>query len=122
MNKKKIGEINQKVISLLGLNIMPGTPILIGQQNIQHMKGSHFDDFLKYGHMLEDIIANPTYVALNPKQLSIEYIKVFEMNNEHVLLAVRVSGNGTYFARTLFVMNPEKVKRYIAKNALLPFS
>ncbi|WP_094545748.1 PBECR2 nuclease fold domain-containing protein [Petroclostridium xylanilyticum] len=122
MDKRKIGEINQRVIELLGLDIQPGTPIIIGQQNIDHMLSQHPEDYKRYGGRIEEIIENPTYVSKNPRQESIEYIKVFEMDGKHVLLAVRVSGKGVYFARTLFVMSEEKVRKYREKNALFLYN
>jgi len=44
------------------------------------------------------------------------------MDGKHVLLAVRVSGKGVYFARTLFVMSEEKVRKYREKNALFLYN
>ncbi len=54
------------------------------------------------------IVNNPTYVAFNPNQESIEYIKEFIDNKEHVLVAVRVTTSGVWFARTLFIMTERK--------------
>ena len=122
MDKRKVGEINKRVVELLYLDIQPGTPIIIGQQNIEHMKNEHPEDYKIYGAMLEEIIASPTYISKNPRQQSIEYIKVFEIDGNHVLLAVRVSGKGIYFARSLFVMSDEKVGKYREKEALLPYT
>ena len=43
----KVGEITESVIEALGLSIEPGTPIFIGQSNIDHMMSRHPDDFAK---------------------------------------------------------------------------
>ena len=43
------------------------------------------------------------------KDGSLQYVKVFD---EHVLVAVRLSSKGVYFARSLYVMSPEKVNRW----------
>lgn len=88
------------------------------------MESEHPEDFKQYGDKIEDIINNPDYIAQKPnkKNSAIEYIKVF--NNEeddYVLVAVRATGAGTLFARTLFVMDPEKVYKYKNKNALKPY-
>ena len=56
---------------------------------------------------------NPTYVALNPNQGSIEYIKEYKINNDFVLVAVRISNNGTMFAKTLFTMTERKKNIYL---------
>ena len=106
--KKQIGIVNKKVIQLLDLKYTKELPIIIGESNLAHMQKEHPKDFEKYGNNIEDIINNPTYVALNPNQNSIEYIKEYKIDDEFVLVAVRVTNNGTMFARTLFVLTDRK--------------
>lgn len=67
------------------------------------------------GGYIKDIIRKPTYVAKNPNQGSIEYIKEFRENDEFVLVAVRISTKGTLFAKTLFVMSERKKNIYLNK-------
>jgi fructose-1-phosphate kinase PfkB-like protein len=99
-----------------------GTPILCGPDNIKHMQTEHPAHFEKYGSKIDEIIASPDYICKHPKKDSIEYVKVFKNdNNEHVLVAVRASGSGVLFARTLFVMDPKKVQAYQSKNAFKPY-
>lgn len=121
---KIIGELTQVVIDEFKLNLKVGQPIFIGESNLQHMKSEHPQDFLKYGDRIEEIINNPDFIAKHPKKnnSAIEYIKVFEEDEgNHVLVAVRATGSGTLFARTLFVMDPEKVAKYENKNAFRPY-
>ena len=113
---KKIGVINENIIKKLKLNEAKEIPIFIGDTNIQHMKKQHPLDFEKYGNNISDIIANPTYLARNEKKKSVEYIKEYKVENDFVLVAVRVSGQGRYFARTMYVMADEKVKKYFRHN------
>lgn len=113
----QIGTLDKRIIDLLGLDKQEDSPIFIGPQNIQHMQNSHPDDYAKYGDKICEIISSPTYVAKHPRKESIEYIKVYEQDNDHVLVAVRASGRGVLFARTLFVMSDEKVEKYKLKNA-----
>ena len=108
-----VGVLTKKVIDTFGLSMNEGSIILCGNSNKDHMKAEHPDDFEKYGDKIPEIIAEPTYICKHPKKDSIEYVKVFVTeNNDHVLVAVRASGSGTLFARTLFVMDKEKVKKY----------
>lgn len=109
----QIGEINKKVIELLKLEYKEGIPIILGDTNIEHMKRRHFEDYIKYGKDIQNIIKNPTYVAKNPNQGSIEYIKEYKINNEFVLVAVRISNKGTMFAKTLFTMTERKKNIYL---------
>ena len=78
---KQIGKINRKVIEILGLEYDKELPIMLGDTNIEHMKRQHLDDYNKYGKDIEKIIENPTYIARNPNQGSIEYIKEYKINN-----------------------------------------
>lgn len=117
-----VGILTKKVIDTFGLSMDEGTVIICGESNKDHMKSEHPVDFQKYGDNISEIIAKPTYICKHPKKDSIEYVKVFVTeNNEHVLLAVRASGSGRLYARTLFVMDNEKVEKYKQKDAFKPY-
>lgn len=115
---KQVGKLHDNIINLLSLDYAPNTPIYLGQSNIDHMKKRHPVDFEKYGANITDIITKPDYVRQNPKDNSIEYVKEFEINNEYVKVAVRVSGSGVLYARSLYVLNRNRVKDFIAKGTL----
>lgn len=110
---KQIGKVNKKVIELLGLDYKEELPILLGSTNIEHMKRQHLEDYNKYGQDIKEIIKNPTYVAQNPNKGSIEYIKEYKINNKFVLVAVRISSQGTMFVKTIFTMTERKKNIYL---------
>lgn len=112
---KQIGKVTKKVIELLNLQYEEELPIILGDSNIEHMKRQHYEDYIKYGKDIKNIIDKPTYVARNPNQGSIEYIKEYKVNNEFVLVAVRISNKGTMFAKTLFTMTERKKNIYLTK-------
>ena len=116
--KTKIGNFSARIIETLELDIPVGTPIYIADSNIEHMKSSHPNDFKKYGAQLTNIIANPDYVGKNAKDDSIEFTKEFCVNGEYVKVAVRVSTRNVYYARSMYVLNPIRVKNFIAKGTL----
>lgn len=117
-----LGKLNKCIIDEFRLNFKEGQPIYIGESNLKHMESEHPEDFKLYGDKIEEIINNPDYIAKHPNKSSIEYIKVYKNeNNDHVLVAVRATGAGKLFARTLFVMDKEKVEKYKNKNALIPY-
>lgn len=119
-----IGNLDKFIVDTFKLDFTEGQPIYIGESNLSHMKSEHPKDFEVYGSKIKEIINNPDYIAKHPKKKNsaIEYIKVYKnTNNEHVLVAVRATGKGTLFARTLFVMDSEKVDKYKKKNALIPY-
>ena len=109
---RKIGKITKKVIDILNLDIEEDTPIFINERNIEHIENNHPEDYKKYFNQISNILENPTYVAKHPNKKSIEYIKRYIINNEYVLVAVRVTKNNVNFARTMFVMTDRKVEIY----------
>ena len=125
MNKHEIiGKLTKRVIDTFKLTLSENQPILCGESNRKHMQEEHPEDYNTYGDKIEEIISNPDFIAKHPKKKnsSIEYVKIYKNEgNEYVLVAIRASGNGTLFARTLFVMDPEKVDKYNEKSALIPY-
>lgn len=115
---QQVGRITNEVIGLLGLSASDGTPILLGESNIRHMQQRHPADYQKYGAYIPDILATPDYVGMNPTDGSIEYVKEFSINGEYVKVAVRIAGTGKYYARSLYVLNPNRVKNFIARGTL----
>ena len=124
MDNEIIGTLTQRVIDEFNLPYKVGEPIYIGDSNREHMRNEHPDDYSKYGDLIEKIINFPDYIAKHPtkENSSIEYIKVIkDKNDEYVLVAVRATGKGKLFVRTLFVMDPKKVERYKSKNAFISY-
>ncbi|MCD8130461.1 MAG: transposase [Lachnospiraceae bacterium] len=118
-NRQRIGCFSSAVIQALGLNIKPGTPIYIADTNIEHMKVSHPADFEKYGADIASIIANPDYVGRNAADGSVEFTREYFLNGDFVKVAVRVSLHNTYYARSMYVLNPNRVRNFIAKGTLI---
>lgn len=118
INKKQIGYFSSAVIQALSLDIAVGTPIFISDTNINHMKTSHPKDFEKYGANIESIITDPDYVGKNTKDDSIEFTKEFLVNGEFVKVAVRITARNVYYARSMYVLNPNRVKNFIQKGTL----
>ncbi|MCL2752649.1 MAG: PBECR2 nuclease fold domain-containing protein [Defluviitaleaceae bacterium] len=114
----KVGEISADVISLLGLSVASNEPIYFGVSNKRHMQNKHSADFAKYGVFIGDIISNPDYIGINPKDSSIEYVKDFPVDEDFVKVAVRVSRSGLYFARSLYTLNPSRVQNFINNGTL----
>ena len=118
MDKQKIGSFSQKVIELLQLDITAGTPIYIGSSNIEHIKNKHPYEYDKYFPYISDIISTPDYVGRNPSDKSISFVKFYQMGEEYVRVAVRVTTNGTAFAKTLHLLSTANAEKYIEKGTL----
>lgn len=114
----QVGEVKGDVITALGLEIPVNTPIFIGDTNIAHIKSKHPEDYAKYGQYIDVILASPDYVGVNPADDSIEYVKSILLNHEYVKVAVRVSRTGNLYVRSLYVLNPNRVKNFIANGTL----
>ena len=87
-----------------------------------HMLNKHPADYNKYGQDISQILNAPDYVGLNPSDGSIEYVKEYLINGEYVKVAVRISASGRYYARSLYVLNPNRTKNFIQKGTLKPLT
>ena len=113
-----IASISAEVIAALSLSCDAGTPIYLGQSNIEHMRQSHPADYEKYFSHIKDILREPEYVGINPRDNSIEYVREFKTGNEFVKVAVRIALSGRYYARSLYVLNSNRARNFICKGTL----
>lgn len=113
METAKIGVIKKEIIEILGLDLKCEAPIYIGESNYRHILEKHKSDFIKFGVYIDNIIENPDFVGINPKDKSIEYVKEFKIEDEFVKVAIRVSGNGNYFVRSMYTLNKNRVEKFI---------
>jgi len=108
-NREQIGEFTKTVVETLELDVEVGTPIYIGESNIEHMRSSHPRIYKKYGARIPVIINNPDYVGRRDDG-TIEFIKSYGM---YIKIAVRVTVAGDYYARTIFHLDNKAVERLI---------
>lgn len=118
---EEVGRLSARVIELLSLPLREDQPIYVGASNIAHMESRHPVDYARYGKYIPDILSCPDYVGTNPTDGSIEYVKEFCIDNEFVKVAVRLSGGGTLYARSLYVLNHNRVMNFIRKGTLKKF-
>lgn len=118
MDKQKIGCFSQEMIEMLELELPAGTPIYIGESNIEHIKNRHPYEYDKYFPHIREIIATPNYVGQNPSDESILFVKFYQLEKEYIRIAVRVTTNGVAFAKTLHLLSTANAERYIEKGTL----
>lgn len=112
-DKRQVGLITQTLINLLDLSQNDlNKEIYVGPTNISHMQSSHPGDFARYGDRLEEVIQSPDYVMLHPSDGSIRFIREYIENDERVLVAVRASRGGIFFARSLYIIEGAKLESY----------
>ncbi len=109
----KIGIVTKRVIEMLKLNIEINTPIFISESNYKHMLEKHQKDFVRFAAHLDEILAKPDFVGLNPLDKSLEYIKEFKVGNEYVKVAVRMSGGGKCFVRSMYSIPDYRVETFL---------
>lgn len=115
-----VGQISESIKTLLRLTINGDHTIYLGESNINHMQSRHPEDYIKYGQHIPLILSHPDYVGINPSDNSIEYVKEFEMDNEFVKVAIRISSKDKYYARSLYVLNSNRVHNFIVRGTLKP--
>ena len=116
---KKIGEISLEVIKLLNLPLSEATPVYIGVTNIAHMVNEHEYEYYRYFSKIPFILSAPDYVRLKKDDESIEYVKSF---GKYVKLAVRVAGDGNYYARSLYRVRDNVIKRMVKNQIFKPLT
>ena len=117
-DRKQIGYFSQEVIDLLNLDICAGTPIYIGDSNIEHIKRRHPYEFDQYFPCIEEILSEPDYVGQNPKDQSIAYVKLYQLGSEYIRVAVRITPKGVAFAKSLHLLSTYNAERYIERGTL----
>jgi hypothetical protein len=113
VKREKIGIITKAVIEILKLDIKENSPIFVSDGNYKHMCDKHPKDFEKYYMHIPEIIRDPNYVGINPKDSSLEYVKEFKINYEFVKTAIRISCNGIFFVRSMYSISPSKSTEFL---------
>ena len=95
-----IGILNKEITDYFDLK---ENYVYLGEQNKEHIKKKHYQDYENYFEYISEIISSPDYFGKNLKDESIELIKEFEISEKvYVKVAVRISKKGKLFARTLY--------------------
>ena len=112
---EKLGVVGEIIVNCFNLSISPDTPIYIGLSNRIHMENAHREIYLQYQSCMQEIIAYRDYVGVNPHDDSLEYYKKYGDVTVNIKLAVRPTGKGIYFAKTLYDINEHSLSSYISK-------
>lgn len=113
-DKRLIGILKPEIVIRFGLQ---NSIVYIGEQNIEHIRRKHLNDYNLFYDKLSEIINTPDYVGKHPHNNSIELVKEFIIQEKHyVKVAVRITSNGILFARTLYTLNESKFLRKLSNN------
>ena len=89
-------KIDKKIIEMLGIQSNIDEVKIFKDNLIKHIKKRKHDNVLPYLDVIEDIISNPDFVGVSPKEpnTSMELIKVYDDN---VLVAIKIHQSEQYF-------------------------
>lgn len=119
-----LGRLNQEMIDFIVAkkpdlkNVLSSkTDIIFWEERIKHTE-RHRNDFmsdLEYERCFENIpniIHQPDYISIHPKDNSISFIKDF---SAHISVAVRISSNGKMSYRTMYPLMAAQLTNYMEK-------
>lgn len=120
-----IGRLSDKMIDFIAEKqpkykelLSSNTDILFWSDRVKHTE-LHRDDFISDIEFencfadIPDIIQNPDYISVHPKDNSISFIRNY---SGHVSVAVKVSPNGNMAYRTMYPITDAQLTNYIDKN------
>ena len=115
--KELVGILNAQIIEYFNLST---NFVYIGEQNKEHLKNKHYEDYSKYYGYISEIINSPDYFGKNPLDNSIELVKEFKVDGtKYVKVALRISNSEVLFARTLYKLNSSKFLYQLSKGDYL---
>lgn len=112
-----IGTLTQDVINFLKLGRKPGN-ILLWDDRFKYIEKhkSYFlseEDYIKHIKQIPEIIKNPDYLGLHPKDNSIQYIKRIS----HIMLVgIRIKNAGDLNFRSSYPITEDTLNTYITSN------
>ena len=116
MKLTEVGELRESVNTVLGTNL-PTLKIYQSEGLKTHLlKRKHYD-CLKHLPDIPEIIANPDYIGVNPKEPnSVEFIKVYDKN---ISVGVKVDASGDYlYVATMYSVQASKIGRRLHSGRL----
>ena len=119
----KIGELNSKVIEILGLDLKPQN-INIWPTRLQEHCEKHKNEYSSPNaynqaiRLIPEILKNPDYIGLH-KNGNIQYVKKLD---DISLIGIQIlKGSGHLLFRTIFPISEVKLKNSIKSGKLIPF-
>lgn len=111
-----VGYLRQDIIDILCISL-PSIEILMYPGAIKHMK-KRPKDFENYFQRIPEIISEPDYIGIHPKEPnSVELVKYFDNN---VLVAIKLDPSGYLYLSTMFELSPSKVPKRLKSGRLIP--
>ena len=100
-NKKIVADIPKRIMDNLNINSQSAS-VELTERAIRHIKDGHYEDYMKYGHRISEIIGSPDYYGSNDKYANT--IELYKKFDDNVLLAIKVNKKSTFSISTMFVL------------------
>lgn len=117
---KEIGFINKTIRSKLNISTN-ADKVFISDGLIKHLEKRNKQNIFKYLNEIENIINNPDYIGINPreKETSLEYVKIL---SDNVLVGIKLDMKNDYFyVATIHEISNLKLNQRIKNGRLLIF-
>lgn len=117
---KEIGFINKTIRSKLNISTN-ADKVFISDGLIKHLEKRNKQNIFKYLNEIENIINNPDYIGINPreKETSLEYVKIL---SDNVLVGIKLDMKNDYFyVATIHEISNLKLNQRIKNVRLLIF-
>lgn len=59
-------------------------------------------------------------MGINPKDESIVFVKLYQIADEYIRVAAKITSSGKCYAKTLHLLSTVNAERYIEKGTLIP--
>ena len=107
---------------ILGVDL-PDALIYYSREGLEaHMRNHHHENCIPYIDMLTDMILNPDFIGINPKEKGTSF-EVVKMLDENILVGVKFDVSGDYYyVPTIYEIQPSKMKRRVHSQRLKPVS
>ena len=120
---RKIGELTQEIIDILGIKQNP-RDIMMQIERIYHCE-HHKNDFESEESYFESlrniplIIESPEYVGYNESKNGIIYVKRIR---EGTAIAIKIVNNDALQFRTMYPLQEFKINRFVKTKRLIPIN
>ncbi len=117
-----VGYLTDEMIAFLKLNRKPCN-ILLWEDRLKYMEKHKKDvkseeDYYKHIEQIPNILKNPQYLGLHPKDNSIQFIKRID---ELMLVGVRIKTEGSLNIRSSYPITQKQLNTYIECNTAWEF-
>lgn len=117
----KVGTYKQIFNELLGVSLKIRT-IYCSEGLVAHLRSRKHFSALKYIDNIPDIIADPDYIGINPRE-SVDSIELIKRYEENIIIGIKLDiDRDYYYVSTMYEIQDSKIKRRLHSGRIKTFS